>query len=116
MPKAKNLKYCRLKAGMTQESLADALGVTVVTIRNWEHKRTAIPVRATHRISEFFGVGFAEFCDLDLEQVDSRDIHLSDSEIEYLIMFRQLPDEIKQLVRYTITSTYERVKGEHDGI
>ena len=40
----KNLKSARIKAGMTQEQIASAVGVAVTTYSNWElGKREEVP-------------------------------------------------------------------------
>lgn len=118
MPKAKNLKYCRKKADMTQKELAEALGVTLQTIQSWESKKTAMPVPSTKRVANYFGLSFADFCDKDLEQVDlgaaNNGIKLSSQEIRNLLRFRELPDETKDIIRYIIKVTHSphKKKGE----
>lgn len=119
MPKAKNLLYLRKKACLTQEKLADELGVTIATIRSWEHKKTAIPVPATHRIASYFGVSFSEFCDTDLELLDSdlsgEELQLTAREAQNIRLFRKLPDEVKDMIRYILIATYDHSqKGEEN--
>ena len=36
----KNIAKKRIKRGMTQKDLAEAIGVTIRTINNWEHEKT----------------------------------------------------------------------------
>ena len=116
MPKAKNLKYCRTKLGYTQQGLANAVGISAVTVNNWEARKRAIPVPSSRKLADFFGVTYEEFCDVDLELLD-RNIALdsyaiTDSEIRTVLMFREIPEDIKQMVRHVITSSYQRAKGE----
>lgn len=115
MPKAKNLKYCRIKAGMTQEKLADALGVTIQTIRSWENKRTAIPVPNTHRLAEFFGVSYADFCDYDLEQRDAGGIEITVQEKLAIMKYRALPAGAKQMIKQTLDTAYEYMISQQIG-
>lgn len=116
MPKAKNLKYCRQKAGLTQQALADAIGNAKSTINAWETRKRAIPVPNTKRIAEYFGVSYTEFCDVDLEALDQefldKQVTLSPSEAKHILMFRELPDDIKAAIRVQVISTYKLVKTE----
>lgn len=111
MPKAKNLKYCRKKAGLTQQALADNLGVSKATVVSWEARRTAIPVPSTKKIAAYFGVAYEAFCDTDLERLDRKvtaeDIRLSDSEAENLMLFRELPDKVKDMFRYMVKQAHK---------
>lgn len=113
MPKAKNLKYCRKKAGMTQQKLADALGVAKITVMSWENKKTAIPSTTTKEIAGFFGYEYDDFCDIDLETMErnlaSEKNNITQSEIDRILMFRKLPPHIKQMIRYVIVTEYERI-------
>ena len=110
MPIAKNIKFCRKKSNLTQQQLADSLGVSKATIASWESKKTAVPVPSAKRVAEFFCVEFNELCDLDLERLENEghDIKLSDREKQGILMFRALPEDIKALIRQTIISAYER--------
>ena len=102
MPKAKNLKYLRSQAGLTQEKLADELGVTVGTIRSWEHKRTAIPTPATKQIARYFGVTFSDFCDNDLS--GGREVLLSEDEMELVRAYRDMDEATQGAVRKIMAS------------
>ena len=108
MPKAKNLKYLRKKADLTQQKLADKIGVSKVTIGSWENKKTAIPAPSAKAIAEFFGVDYSEFCDIDMELTEQREApHLTESETRNLILYRQLPENVKELIRNAIQVEYE---------
>lgn len=119
MPVAKNIKYCRKKANLTQQQFADAIGVSKATVISWEAKKTAVPVPSAKRVSSYFGINFMEFCDVDLEQLDNslagQPLYLTETEKQNILMFRQLPEDVKSLIRYTIISTYERNKGKEEG-
>ncbi len=41
---SKYLKTCRKNAGLTQEQLADKMGVTTVSVQNWENGKTKIEI------------------------------------------------------------------------
>lgn len=112
MPKAKNLKYCRKKAGLTQQKLADALGISVVTVNNWESRRHAIPAPSSKKLADFFGIDYETFCSKDLELKDTGDKikrhAITDNEVKMLMMFRKLPDDLKQLIRHVIVSHHRK--------
>lgn len=112
MPKAKNARYLREKAGMTQQQFADAIGVSAATIHNWEAKKRAIPVPNAHRISEYFGVDYVDFCDVDLELLAAKEavehFTITESEMYALTMFREIPEEIKTMIRHVIACEYDR--------
>ena len=118
MPIAKNIKYCRKKANLTQQQFADAIGTTKATVISWEKKKTAVPVPSAKRVADFFGVSFIEFCDVDIEKLDtelsSGSLKITESEAQNLLMFRALPDEIKGMIRYTIIFAYEHHLGGID--
>lgn len=46
------LKACRINAGLTQVQLADAIGVTPLTISNWELGKTEPSLSCLRKISE----------------------------------------------------------------
>ena len=109
MPKAKNLKYLRTKNKMTQASLADALGVSVVTISGWESKRHAIPVKAAQRIAKHFKVPYDDFCDYDLEATDKEFAKHppTKEEVEMIFMLRDMPKEFQDKVLEAVKALYE---------
>ena len=111
MPKAKNLKYLRTKANLTQQDFADEIGVSKATIISWESRKRAIPVPSSRRIASYFGLGYEEYCYVDMElfeqSVDDEKIRLTASEKKSLLMFRKLPENVKKLIRYAIVVEHE---------
>lgn len=53
--KLTNIRYHRMKAGMTQQELAKALGVTQATITQWESGKTTPCVKRLKRIAFVLG-------------------------------------------------------------
>lgn len=111
MPKAKNLKYYRLKANLTQEQFAQIFGVSRKTVINWEKAKTSIPAPATARLAEFFGVPELEFRNMDQEMLqqlmEENPIQLSEREKQHILLFRELPEDIKTLIRSAIVQAYK---------
>ena len=110
MPKAKNLKYCRKKANLTQQAFADAIGATKPTVSSCESRKTAIPAPAAKRIADFFGVDYSDFCDIDLEHKD-KNLVLSSQEMQELLMFRALGKVEKDIIRHAIRELYNNRNG-----
>lgn len=119
MPISKNIKYCRQKANMTQQELADALGFTKTTVLSWEKKKTAVPVPSAKIIASYFGIDFTEFCDVDIERRDNElkedRLALTESEIKSILMFRQLPPNIRKVIRLAIWEEYENTTKRNNG-
>lgn len=53
---SKFIKVCRLNAGLTQEQLAEKMGVSVVSVQNWESGKTKIEIRRYMELSAVFNV------------------------------------------------------------
>lgn len=62
------IKVLRLKAGATQEMLANELGVSCQSVSKWENDVCAPDITLLPKISEFFGVTIDELFDLSVEQ------------------------------------------------
>lgn len=52
----KFIKTCRINAGLTQQQLADKMGVTVVSVQNWENGKTNIETRRYTELAAIFNV------------------------------------------------------------
>ena len=57
----KKLKILRKERRMTQQEVADKLGIKRATISNYEIGRRAPHLSELHRIAEFYGVGLDYF-------------------------------------------------------
>ena len=107
MPKAKNLKYLRIKANLTQQDFADEIGVSKATVIAWESRKRAIPVPSAKRIAEYFDLEYEEYCDVDIAMIEASKIQLTETEKRSLAMFRELPENTKMLFRNAIAVAYE---------
>ena len=76
------IKALRLKASTTQETLADALGVSSQSISKWENNICAPDISLLPAISEFFGVTIDELFDLSIDQKLHRIENMLDYENE----------------------------------
>lgn len=52
----KYIKTCRMNVGLTQEQLADKMGVTTVSVQNWENGKTKIGLRRLMDLAAVFNV------------------------------------------------------------
>lgn len=52
----KFIKTCRINAGLTQEQLAEKMGVSVVSVQNWESGKTNIEMRRYMELASVFNV------------------------------------------------------------
>jgi len=62
------IKTLRLRAGLTQEMLAEELGVSFQTISKWENSVCAPDISMLPKLSVYFGVTIDELFDLTAEQ------------------------------------------------
>lgn len=51
-----NLDAVRVNAGMTQTQWANALGVTTMTVLNWEKGKTEPTISQTRKMAELSGI------------------------------------------------------------
>lgn len=76
------IKALRLRAGMTQEMLAEELGVSFQTISKWENGVCAPDIMMLPKLSVYFGVTIDELFDLTTEQKLHRIENMLDMENE----------------------------------
>lgn len=76
------MKTLRLKAGLTQEMLAKAFGVSFQTISKWENNVCAPDIEMLPKISIYFGVTIDELFDLTSEEKFQRIESMLDMEHE----------------------------------
>lgn len=76
------IKHLRLKAGITQETLANELAVTYQTISKWENNVCAPDIAMLPRLSIYFGVTIDELFDLTVEDRLKRIENMLDMEQE----------------------------------
>ena len=62
------IKKLRLRAGLTQEMVAEQLGVSFQTISKWENDVCAPDISMLPKLSVYFGVTIDELFDLTTEQ------------------------------------------------
>ena len=68
MELGKKIKQLRLKAQMTQEQLADQLGVSAQAVSKWENSVGMPDIALLPGLAEVFGVSIDDLFDLTTEQ------------------------------------------------
>ncbi len=67
------LKDARNKAGLTQESAAESIGVSWMTVHRWEHVQRTISSDRLERISQLYGRPLRWFLTLEEGDLDPPD-------------------------------------------
>lgn len=62
-----NIKYFRVRAGLTQEDTAKALGISRVTYNNWEEHPEKLSIIKLRRLTKVFNITLYTFF-LELEK------------------------------------------------
>ena len=62
-----SLFHARKKSGLTQEEVADKLGVSRQTISKWETDETLPDIRQSKRMAQLYGVTLDELIDFDID-------------------------------------------------
>lgn len=107
----KKIKYLRKGKGVTQESLANYLGVTTQAVSKWENEQTAPDISLLPDISVYFGVTIDELFsltdDAKLERIDN----MLDNE-RYIsnIKFNETEGFLKDIITNHNNSEENRVK------
>lgn len=74
------IKALRLKAGVTQEKVAQELGVSCQSVSKWENSVCAPDISLLPRLSIYFGVTIDELFDMTVDQKLQRIEHMLDFE------------------------------------
>lgn len=107
---AENLKYLREKNKMSQEKLAEKLGVELGAISHWENKRREPKMEMVLKIANFFNVN---------ENIIFKDLRKENSNIdEYAVLFnkyKELDEDDKELIKNLIETRKKQIDKELDG-
>ena len=80
MELGKKIRQLRFKAGLTQEQLADELGISPQAVSKWENAAAMPDISALPLLAEVFGVSIDDLFDLTAEQRFKRIEHRLDIE------------------------------------
>lgn len=68
MELGKKIKQLRLKTGLTQEQLAEKLGIGAQSVSKWENAVAMPDISALPLLAEIFGISIDDLFDLTVEQ------------------------------------------------
>ena len=96
MELGKKIRQLRFKAGLTQEQLAEKLGIGAQSVSKWENAATMPDISALPLLAEIFGVSIDDLFDLTAEQRLNRIENRMDIEKELPAdVFREYEDYLK---------------------
>lgn len=103
-----NIKYYRMKAGMTQEELAERLGVSNKLVWSWEKNRTEPKPEAVSKMLQIF--------DIDIRDL-TKQINANLSYEEYILIeqYRSVPNSERQRIKSYIQFAAEIMKRREEG-
>lgn len=84
-----SLAQARRKAGLTQEAVAEKLGVSWQTISKWETNETLPDIRQSKRLAMLYRVTLDALIDFDIEAQELAEMTLA------------VPDEVAEKVDWT---------------
>lgn len=131
---SENLKALRKSRGLTQDDLANYLGVSFQAVSKWERNESYPDITILPEIADFFGVGLEELLGIDKAKkeqeldayIEEYDHYLNDAEkqeelIERLI--KEYPSDFRVKLRYMVTlfkkkdkETFDKINQLYDSI
>lgn len=101
----KNIKFLRTQKGISQQNLADKIGIDRSTISRIENNEIETTVDNAIKIADVLNVPFSDLINKDLqnEKNDNADIRLSQFRLLYDKM-KDLPEESQKIV-YNVTKS-----------
>ena len=82
MELGKKIKQLRFKAGLTQEQLAEKIGIGAQSVSKWENEVAMPDITTLPLLAEIFGVTIDDLFDLTVEQRLNRIENRMDAEEE----------------------------------
>lgn len=102
------LKNLRLDRGFTQQSFADKIGVSAITVRNWEHDKKKPNMDAIISIAEVLRVSADTLLNITSDTRPRKTIILSQDEKTLLKRYRRLDSYGKKAVDTICLLEFER--------
>ena len=94
-----NIKRLRMKKGVTQEQLAEAMNVTCPAVSKWERSETYPDITLLQPLAFYFGVSLDELMGYDREKVDQE---IEQTISEYRKCLRSDPEKAQQIIEKAI--------------
>ena len=104
---AKNLQYLRKQRGLSQEAMADELGITRSRIGSYEESRSEPPIDTLIRFSEFFGLPIDVLVKNDLSlSAEKSFIELGNHRVLFPIVVSDENEDIIEVVPVKASAGY----------
>ncbi|PKB73472.1 MAG: hypothetical protein BZY75_01630 [SAR202 cluster bacterium Io17-Chloro-G7] len=98
------LKEARNKVGMTQEAVAETIGVSWMTVHRWEHEQRTISEDKLERLSQLYGKTMRWFLTVEEGDLDPPDVRsdaarriyhkVADAPLKYHSMLEKVVGEL----------------------
>lgn len=108
----KRLKSLRESREYTQKEFADKAGISVVTVRNWEHNIKRPNMEALMSIARIMRVSLDTLLDFSVDAKPRRTIFLTPEEKLLLKQYHGLDEHGQKIVSSLCSMEYERIKAE----
>lgn len=104
------IKALRKGKGLTQQQLADILGIKRSTVANYEINRRAVGLEELRKIADYFGVG------LDYFGINDNKNHIYDILTRAYLVFKSdlVTQEEKDKLHYELLKIYMQLKEENE--
>ena len=103
------IRFLRLKVNLTQDKLAESIGVTTNTIQNWESGNKKPSLKAILTISDFFNVS-TDYLLGRTSNIINKDLKLSTDEEKLISDYQMLDEQGKNIVRTICHMEIGRIK------
>lgn len=118
---SENLKSCRKARALTQEALANYLGISFQAVSKWERNESYPDITILPEIADFFGVTIDEMLGInrakkeqELEKyIEEYDNYLNDAEKQNVLiekLIKEYPSDFRVKLRYMVSLFRERDK------
>lgn len=104
----KNIAHLRHLRGLSQENLAEQLGITRSRLSSWEEHRAAPPIEMLIELSDYFHISIDSLVKIDLTKVnDLRDLlKIGGNRILFPVMVDQDQNDLIELVPLKASAGY----------
>lgn len=118
----KNVKYIRLQKGMSQQNLADKVGIDRSTISRIENEEIETTIENALLISKVFNISIVDLISKDLETNASSKLPTTDDEYKQILKDKGLMDEndnineedFKKLIDFAVANKDFIIKKDKD--
>lgn len=113
---AKNIRYLRKRAGLSQLQIAEKFGYdNYTTVQKWESEKSDPPIKVVRGLAEFFSVNIDDLVLTDLERSDNMGSRasgmtlydLTEHEAEHIRRYRYISEEGRRRIDAALNLEYD---------